>query len=123
MLVAETVARIRREIFVKGKSFKEIMRDLKEQVENQVGLVRERFLTGNGSAEILAWLVCKRGIDLHAWLTQPLPTRQRPSGGPHRQAHALDCRGLRTPLTLRSIGAVIEALRATRLSLLALVLA
>jgi hypothetical protein len=98
MLVVGTVARIRREFFVKGKSFKEIGRDLKEQVDNQVGLVRERFITCNGSAEMLARQVYKRGIDLHAWLTQPLPTRQRPSGGPHRQAHALDCRGLRTPL-------------------------
>ena len=66
MLVAETVARIRREIFVKGKSFKEIGRNLKEQVDNQVGLVRERFLTLYGRSR------CSPGWSTNA---ASIPTR------------------------------------------------
>src|SRR5208282_65785 len=88
MLVVETIGRIRREHFVKGKSIKEIGKDRqfnrgflrmcghylveptactpaagweKGQVENQVGLVRERFFTPRlrvaSYEELNAWLL------------------------------------------------------------------
>jgi len=45
MLIVETIARIRREHFVKGKTIKEIARDLKVSRNT----VRMRCMTGSGN--------------------------------------------------------------------------
>ena len=44
MLVVETIARIRREHFIKGKTIKEIVRDLKVSLDEAAA--QRRFLRG-----------------------------------------------------------------------------
>ncbi len=52
MLVVETIARIRREYFVKGKAIKEIVRDVKVSRNTVRKVIRSSCLTDLWNAEI-----------------------------------------------------------------------